>query len=84
VCSFRRIDPSEYINPYYMLKSFINTWSGFFNSYGNPRDWQIFHDATIRPDPTKINKSRRRKIKFLMVMIEMESQISRLSSRGEG
>jgi hypothetical protein len=76
------LDSREYINPYYALKSFINTQSNVFNSYENPPDWQMYHSATIRQDPTKINKGRRRKIKITLVMDEIEHQISRLSSLG--
>jgi hypothetical protein len=82
VCSFRKFDPSEYINSYYSLESFFNTWYGVFNSYRNLRDWQMFHGATIGPDlKKKINKSRRRKIRNLMVIDEIEDQVSKLSGR---
>jgi hypothetical protein len=35
----------------------------------------------IRPDPTKINKRRRRKIRILMVMNEMEGHINKLPTQ---
>jgi hypothetical protein len=44
----------------------------------------MYNGLIIRPDPTKINKGRRRKILIPMVMDEnheMEGRINRLSTR---
>jgi hypothetical protein len=70
----------KYINPYYMLKSLINTWFGVFNNYENLWDWQMYHVVIIRSDLTTSNKSGRRKIRISTIMDEMNCQISRLSS----
>jgi hypothetical protein len=36
ICSFKRLDPRKYINSYYTLELFINTWSDVFNSHEDP------------------------------------------------
>jgi hypothetical protein len=38
VCSFRRLDYTQYVSPYYIFQYYINTWSGHWRSYGNIRD----------------------------------------------
>jgi hypothetical protein len=82
VCSFRRLDYTQYVSPYYTIQYYINTWSGHWRNYGYKRDWPIYNGPVIRPDPAKINKERRRKIHIPMVMDEMEGRINRLSTRG--
>jgi hypothetical protein len=82
VCSFRRLDYTQYVSPYYTIQYYINTWSGHWRSYGNKRDWPIYNGPVIRPDPAKINKGRRRMIRIPMVMDEMEGCINRLPTRG--
>jgi hypothetical protein len=82
VCSFRRLDYTQYVNPYYIIQYYINTWSGHWRSYGNKQDWPMYNGPVIRPDPVKINKGKRRKIRIPMVMDEMEDRINRLPTRG--
>jgi hypothetical protein len=41
----------------------------------------MYNDPIIKPDPTKINKERRRKIRISMVMDEMEGRINILPTR---
>ena len=60
------------------MEYFKNTWDGEFRSFGNKRDWPMWHGPVIRPDPKKINKGRRKKIRIPMMMDEMEGRISRL------
>jgi hypothetical protein len=45
-------------------------------------DWPMYNGSIIRPDPTKINKGRRRKIRIPMVMDEMEGRINMMPTRG--
>jgi hypothetical protein len=33
--SFRRLDYTQYVSPYYTIQYYINTWSGHWRSYGN-------------------------------------------------
>jgi hypothetical protein len=83
VCSFRRLDYTQYISPYYIIQYYIKTWSGHWRSYGNKRDWSMYNGPIIKPDPAKINKGMRRKIRIPMVMYEMEGRINRLPTRGQ-
>jgi hypothetical protein len=34
VCSFRRLDYTQYVSQYYTIQYYINTWSGHWHSYG--------------------------------------------------
>jgi hypothetical protein len=43
----------------------------------------MYNGPVIRPDPTKINKGRRRKIRIPMVMDEMKDRINRLPTRSQ-
>jgi hypothetical protein len=38
VCSFRRLDYTQYVSPYYTIQYYINTWSGHWRSYDNKLD----------------------------------------------
>jgi hypothetical protein len=38
VCSFRRLDYTQYVSPYYTIQYYINTWFGHWRSYDNKRD----------------------------------------------
>jgi hypothetical protein len=38
----------------------------------------MYNGLVIRPDPAKINKGRRRKIRITMVMDEIKDRINRL------
>jgi hypothetical protein len=82
VCSFRRLDYTQYVSPCYTIQYYINTWSDHWRSYGNKRDWPMYNGPIIRPDPAKINKGRRRKTCIPMVMGEMEGRINMLPTRG--
>jgi hypothetical protein len=42
----------------------------------------MYNGLTIMPDPTKINKRRRKKIRIPMVMDEIEGRINRLPTQG--
>jgi hypothetical protein len=42
----------------------------------------MYNGPVIRPDPAKINKGRRKKIRIPMVMDEMEDRNNMLSTRG--
>jgi hypothetical protein len=42
----------------------------------------MYNSLIIRSDPAKINKERRRKIRILIIMDEIEGRINRLSTRG--
>jgi hypothetical protein len=42
----------------------------------------MYNGPIIRPDPAKINKERRNKIRITMVIDEMEGRINRLPTRG--
>jgi hypothetical protein len=42
----------------------------------------MYNSPIIRPDPAKINKGRRRKIRIPMVMDEMNDHINRLPTGG--
>jgi hypothetical protein len=82
VCSFKRLDYTLYVSPYYTIQYYINIWSGHWHSYGNKRDWSMYNGLIIRPDPAKINKGWRRKIRIPMIMDEMEGCINRLLTWG--
>jgi hypothetical protein len=82
VCSFRKLNYTQYVSQYYIIQYYINTWSGYWRSYGNKRDWSIYNGPVIRPDPAKINKGRRRKIHIPMIIDEMEGHINRLPTWG--
>jgi hypothetical protein len=82
VCSFRKLDYTHYVSPYYTIKYYINIWSGHWRSYNNRRDWPMYNSLVIRPDPAKINKGRRKKIHISIVMDEIEGPMNRLSTRG--
>jgi hypothetical protein len=41
VCSFRRLDYTQYVSPYYIIKYYNNIWSDHWRSYDNRRDWLI-------------------------------------------
>jgi hypothetical protein len=82
VCSFRRLNYTQYVSPYYTIQYYINTWSGHWRSYGNRRDWSMYNGQIIRSDPAKINKEMRRKIHIPMVMDEIEGRINKMSTRG--
>jgi hypothetical protein len=81
IYSFRRLDYTQYVTPYYNIKYYINTWSDHWRSYGNKRDWPMYNGLIIKVDPAKINKERRRKIHIPIVMDEIEGYINRLSTR---
>jgi hypothetical protein len=83
VCSFRRLDYTQDVSPYYTIQYYINTWSGHWRSYGNKKDWPMYNGPVIRSNPAKINKGRIRKIHILMVMDEMEDRINMLPTRGQ-
>jgi hypothetical protein len=82
VCSFRRLDYTQYVSSYYTIQYYINTWSSHWRSYGNKRDWSMYNGPIIKPDSAKINKGRIRKIHIPMIMDKMEGCINRLSIRG--
>jgi hypothetical protein len=82
VCSFRKLDYTQYVSPYYTIQYYIYTWSSHWRSYDNKQDWPMYNGPVIRPDPAKINKERRRKIRIPMVMDEMEERINMLPTRG--
>jgi hypothetical protein len=42
----------------------------------------MYNGPVIRPDPVKINKGKRRKIRIPMIMDEKEDRINKLSTRG--
>jgi hypothetical protein len=81
VYSFKKLDYTKYVSPYYSIQYFINTWSGHWRSYDNKRDWSMYNDPIIMPDPTKINKWRRRNIHLLMVVDKMKGCINGLPTR---
>jgi hypothetical protein len=81
VCSFRRLDYTQYVSPYYIIQYYINTWSGHWRSYDNIRDWSMYNGPIIVADLAKINKGKRKKIRIPMIMDEMEGHINRLSTR---
>jgi hypothetical protein len=81
-CSFRRLDYTWYVSPYYTTQYYINTWSGYWRSYDNRWNWPMYNGPIIRPDPTKINKGRRKKIRISMVMDKIEGRINMLPTRG--
>jgi hypothetical protein len=76
------LDYTQYVSLYYTIKYYINTWSGHWRSYGNRCDWVMYNGSIIMPDPAKINNGRRRKIRILMVMDEMEGRINKMQTRG--
>lgn len=80
VCGNQHLDWTDYINPYYNIEHYRAAWNGYFYGFGNENEWNIYHGAILRPDPAKINKGRRRKIRIPMMMDEMEGRISRLAS----
>jgi hypothetical protein len=41
----------------------------------------MYNGPIIRPDPVKINKGMRKKIRILMVMDEMKGRINRLPTQ---
>jgi hypothetical protein len=43
----------------------------------------MYNGSIIRPDPTKINKGRRKKIHISIVMNEMEGRINMIATRGQ-
>jgi hypothetical protein len=71
VCSFRMMNYTQYVSPYYTIQYYINTWSGHWCSYGNKQDWSMYNGPVIRSDPAKSIKGMRRKIHISMVMDEM-------------
>ena len=81
VCFVRRINPNVYVNPYYSLQNYINTWSGHFAGFGNKRDWPLYNGPIIRPDPDKVNKGRRKHQRRIMTMDKMEAPARRLNAR---
>jgi hypothetical protein len=83
VCSFRRLDYTQYVSPYYIIQYYINTWAGHWRSYDNKRDWPMYNGPIIRSDPAKINKEMRMKMCIPMVMDEMEDRINRLPTRDQ-
>jgi hypothetical protein len=83
VCSFRMLNYTQYVYPCYSIQYYINTWSYNWRSYGNKRDWPMYNNLIIRPDPAKINKWRRKKIHIPIVMDEIEGHIKRLPTRGQ-
>jgi hypothetical protein len=42
----------------------------------------MYNGPIIRPDPAKVNKGMRRKIRIPMIMDKMEGRINRLSTQG--
>ncbi|XP_078164777.1 uncharacterized protein LOC144559587 [Carex rostrata] len=60
VCFLRRLNPNDYVSPYYSLQNYINTWSGRFNGFGNKWDWSLYNGPIIRPNSDKVNKGRRK------------------------
>jgi SWIM zinc finger len=82
VYSFRRLDYTQYVNPYYSIKYYINTWSSHWRSYDNKWDWPMYNDPIIMLDPAKNNKGRRMNICIPMVMDKMEGRINRLPTLG--
>jgi hypothetical protein len=82
VCSFRKLDYTQYVSPYYTIQYYINIWSGHWRSYDNRRDWSMYNGPIIRLDLAKINKRMRRKTHNLMVMDELEGRINMMSTRG--
>jgi hypothetical protein len=42
----------------------------------------MYNGPIIRPDPAKINKGRRRKIRIPMVMDKIKGRINKLPTRG--
>jgi hypothetical protein len=40
ICSFRKLDYTQYVSPFYTINYYINTWSGHWRSYGNKQDCQ--------------------------------------------
>ena len=77
VCFIRRLQPNDYVSSYYSLQNYINTWSGVFHSFGNERDWPLYEGPIIRPDPTKVNKGRRKHKRIPMEMDRMEAPTRR-------
>lgn len=83
VCFVRRLNPNDYVNPYYSLQNYINTWSGRFHGYGNKRNWPLVDGPIIRPDPDKekINKGRRKHKRRIMTMDKMEAPARRRNAQ---
>jgi hypothetical protein len=79
VCSFRKLNYTQYVSPYYIIQYCINTLSGHWHSYDNRRDWPMYNGPIIRSDSAKINKGRRKKIHIPMVMNQHDAN-SRSSS----
>jgi hypothetical protein len=82
VCSFKRLDYTQYVSLYCTIKYYINTWSGHWHNYDNSWDWPMYNDSIIMPDPAKINKGMRRKIRIPMIMGEIDGHINRMPTRG--
>jgi hypothetical protein len=82
VCSFRKLDYTQYVSPYYTIQYYINTWSGHWRSYSNRWDLSMYNGPIIRLDAAKINKWRRRKIRIPIVMDEIKVHIKKMPTRG--
>jgi hypothetical protein len=81
ICSFRRLNYTQYVSPYYIIQYYINTWSGHWRSYDNRQDWSMYNDSIIRLDPAKFNKEKRRNIHIPIIMDEMEGRINIMPTR---
>ena len=75
VCCQRRLNPMNYVSPYYSVENYVNTWSGEFHGFGNVDNWPYDMGApTIRPDTGKINKGRRKHKRIPNSMDDMKAR----------
>jgi hypothetical protein len=84
VCCSRRLNPIQYVSHYYSISNYVNTWSGEFHGFGNVTNWPYDMGAPIiRPDPTKINRGRRKHQRIPNSMDHMDARIRPRSAAQE-
>lgn len=74
VCSRLKLDEKAFVSPFYSVQNYVNTWTGDWHSFGNENEWPLYHGPVLRPDPSTINRGRRKHKRIPMVMDIMEGR----------
>jgi hypothetical protein len=74
VCRITNWDPNLFVADWYKVDYLMSTWNALFVPYGNPEDWPTTTTPTIEPNKDWIRHGRRKHIRHVMTMDEMQGR----------
>ena len=74
VCRHKSWSPDLFVDPRYRVTYLMSTWNALFVPYGNPEDWPTTTTPKIEPNKDWIRRGRRKHIRQIMTMDEMQGR----------